>query len=82
MRRKIAKRRRRDILALGGVIEKEEWYGPKTMPRKENGYSVHVRYNEWRILAAGEDELDAYQLAIWCMKYPTDEFELTDKENV
>lgn len=60
---------------LAGVIEKEEWYGPKTMPRKENGYSVHVRHKEWKILAAGEDELDAYQLAIWCMKYPKDEFE-------
>ena len=82
MRRKIAKRRRRDILALGGVIEKEEWYGPKTMPRKEKGYSVHVRHKEWTIFAAGEDELDAYQLAIWCMKYPKDEFELTDKENI
>ena len=68
MRRKIAKRRRRDILALGGVFEKEEWYGPKTMSRKENGYAAHVRYERYRILATGEDELEAYQLALWCMK--------------
>lgn len=82
MRRKIAKRRRRDILTLGGVFEKEEWCGEKSLPRKERGYVAHVQYKGWRILSAGDDELDAYQLALWCMKYPKDEFELTNKENV
>lgn len=68
MRRKIAKRRRRDILALGGVIEKEEWCGPKTMPRKENGYAAHVRYKGWRILSVGDDELEVYHSILDCMK--------------
>jgi hypothetical protein len=68
MRRKIAKRRRRDILALGGVFEKEEWYGPKTMSRKENGYAAHVQYKGWRILSVGDDELEVYQSLLDCMK--------------
>ena len=74
MRRKIAKRRRRDILALGGVFEKEEW-------SKENYYLVYVRYERYEFHAAGKDELEAYQTAIWSMKYPLDIFKI-EGENV
>ena len=69
MRRKIAKRRRRYILALGGVIEKEEW-------SKENYYLVQVRYDGYRTTSVGEDELEAYQTAILSMKYPLDIFKI------
>ena len=68
MRRKIAKRRRRDILALGGVIEKEEWCGENSLPRKERGYAAHVQYKGWRILSVGDDELEVYQSLLDCMK--------------
>ena len=68
MRRKIAKRLRREILGLGGVIEKEEKLGERGAPSKDRGYSAKIKYNGWSIGAVGKDELEAYRLGLECMK--------------
>lgn len=73
MRRKIAKRKRREILAKGGVITKEGWLGPKSLPRKENGYEVEVRHNGWRIWAADYDELSSFHGILSAMEVSEEE---------
>jgi len=79
MRRKIAKRRRRDILRKGGIIRREGWlYDHYPDGYKEKiGYEAHVEYYGWVIFAGGRDELDAYKIAIrsmpWCEENQKDE---------
>ena len=60
MRKKIAKRRRREILKLGGVITKDEWV--------QEDFCVKVEYFGWHIFSAGWDPLEAYQIMLTCIK--------------
>ena len=78
MRRKISKRKRRDILRKGGVFNKEEWLYEIINGRKEKiGFCAHVYYLGWKIHGCGWDELEAYRNVIdtmpWCEENPRDD---------
>ena len=75
MRRKISKRKRRDILRKGGVFDEEEWLYEIIDGAKEKiGFSAHVLYFGWEIYGCGRDELDAYRNVLdtmpWCEENP------------
>lgn len=75
MRRKISKRKRRDILRKGGVFVQEEWLYEIIDGRKEKiGFTAHVYYLGWKIHGCGRDELEAYRNVIdtmpWCEENP------------
>ena len=75
MRRKISKRKRRDILRKGGEFVKEEWLYEIIDGRKEKiGFTTHVLYFGWKIHGCGRDELEAYRNVIdsmpWCEENP------------
>lgn len=69
MRRKIAKRLRREILRLGATIEEEEWLGDKKEPRKERGFAVTVKYKGGTICSPDYDELEAYRITLYCIRH-------------
>ena len=73
MRRKIAKRLRREVLRMGAVIKEERWAEPKNVPRKENGYALRVVYRGWKIFSAGDDELESYRMVLDVMKHDCEE---------
>lgn len=62
MRRKIAKRLRREVLRMGGVISEEE------KGKEERYYTAKVKYNGWTIYGNGEDELEVYRVVLDVMK--------------
>lgn len=66
MRRKIAKRKRREILRKGGEIVREEWLRAHTGRRKDDGFAVEVNYLGWNCFSADEDELSAYGGILEC----------------
>ena len=58
MRRKIAKRKRREALRKGAMILEEG---------REFGYTfAHVKYMGWKIFSGGEDELEAWNGVLAC----------------
>ena len=64
MRRKIAKRKRREILAKGAEIVSERWvidHDPE-----EKCFIVEVNYCGWNIHAPERDELAAYNAVLEC----------------
>ena len=67
MRRKIAKRKRKDIYSMKGAILEECWIRKKDWKRKDCGYSVTVHYKGRTVDCGGHDELDAYKLALESM---------------
>lgn len=73
MRAKIAKKLRRDALRRGAVITREGMTFTKRelrkykFTRKDNGYSVTVEYEDFKIHACGRDMLDAYRSLLWMM---------------
>lgn len=70
MRRKIAKRRRKEILRRGATIVKEGWfYLDGSKKREDRGFEVVVECNGWKIFSADDNELDAYGMALDCVKY-------------
>ncbi len=78
MRRKISKRKRRDILRKGGVFDEEEWLYEIIDGAKEKiGFSAHVLYLGWKIYGCGRDELEAYRNVLdtmpWCEENPRDD---------
>ena len=68
MRKKIAKRRRRDILRQGWEITKEEWVRYDDN-QKDDRFCVTVSGQGYFILGAGLDPLDAYQSVLWCIRH-------------
>lgn len=75
MRRKISKRKRRDILRKGGEFDKEEWlYETFDGAKEKIGFSAHVNYFGWTIYGCGRDELEAYRNVLdtmpWCEENP------------
>lgn len=74
MRRKIAKRVRREILRRGVTIAREGWIYPDgSRSRKDRGFVVVVECNGWKIHSVDDDELGAYKMALDCVKYDCDE---------
>lgn len=63
MRRKIAKRRRREILRRGAVIDLEYW----DYDECGKAYIVHASHCGWNIATADRDELSAYQGILACL---------------
>ena len=68
MRRKIAKRKRRELLRYGATILEEGWIREPGWSRKDIGYGINFQYREWNCSCAGRDELEAYQDALWIIK--------------
>lgn len=64
MRRKIAKRKRRELLRRGAKISRECWIKEPWWKRKDIGYNVEFVYNGWKVMSCGDDELMAYRLAL------------------
>ena len=71
MRRRIAKRKRRECLRNGAIIISEQWN--KDLEYGYKWYNVHLFFNGWDIHAPGKDELDAYQGALFCVLSSIDE---------
>ena len=61
MRRKIAKRLRRQCLKEGVEIIKEEFDREPGWKRKDCGYVAKVKYRGWTITSCGEDMLSAWK---------------------
>ncbi len=81
MRRKIAKRLKREIVRMGAVIQKDGWDVPrKSVPRKENGYIFKVMYRGWSIFAAGDDELESFRMVLDVMKHDCEEIFVRENE--
>ena len=70
MRRKIAKRKRRECIRMGASIQHEGWVKEHGWKRKNIGYSVRATYDGWTYISAGDDELEAYNLLLWGLKTP------------
>lgn len=69
MRRKIAKRKRKEILKKGAEIIKEGWNH-----ELGNVFVVKLEYLGWEIITHPErDELEAYKSALECMAVCEDE---------
>ena len=80
MRRKIAKRLRREILRLGATIKEEGWISdedgeyvgktklPVGIPSTERCFAVKVECNGWKIFSADDDELGVYRVVLDCVK--------------
>ena len=70
MRRKIAKRLRKKIIARGAEIVSEEWVYPEDavgkVKRKDKAFFVEVKHCGWSISSGGMDELEAYRGAYEC----------------
>lgn len=74
MRRKIAKRLRRELLRKGCEIESEHFVKETGWFRKDCGYSLRYKdQNGYSCLTLGFDMLDAYRLALWGLKYHPEE---------
>lgn len=67
MRRKIAKRKRRDILQRATIV-KEEWIREPGWRRKDCAYVVEARCCGWKIFSPGYDELEAYKGLLFCIE--------------
>lgn len=64
MRKKIAKRLRRQCLRGGMEIIKEEFIREPGWKRKDCGVCVEVKYHGWTIAALGFDWLEAYRMLV------------------
>lgn len=70
MRRKIAKRKRRELLKRGRIIDE---YWTREFKRKDCFFMVECECNGWKICAAEYDELSAYQAALECVDLAEEE---------
>ena len=66
MRRKIAKRKRKEILQKGAEIVSEYWVREPEGKRKDCCFVVEINYCGWNIHAPECDELAAYKAALEC----------------
>lgn len=71
MRRKIAKRIRREILKHAELI-KEGWI-KEGQNKKDRCFEVECEYNGWNIYSPDDNELSAYKGALACIKYLMEE---------
>lgn len=69
MRKKIAKRLRRELLRCGCVIKKEQFVKEPGWYRRDCGYSIEfIEPDGAECLTLGFDMLDAYRLVLWGLK--------------
>ena len=71
MRKKIAKRLRRQLLRAGCTIKREEFISEPGWRRKDCGVSIEFSTPDgWTVTSLGFDSLEAYRLALWCLEDP------------
>jgi hypothetical protein len=68
MRKKIAKRKRKKVIALGAKIEYEGRVREKGCRRKEAAFVVKAKYKWWDVMSVGDDMLDAYNMLLEIIK--------------
>lgn len=64
MRRKIAKRLKKKLLALGCEIKDPHFISEPGWPRKQCGYAAEVIFKNCRICCIAKDELECYRWAL------------------
>ncbi len=69
MRRKFAKKKRRELLRLGATFGREEYCEGYQKRRKDRCFLAETFFNGWHISSFGTDELEAYDAALDCVKY-------------
>ena len=69
MRRKISRRKRKEALARGVKIVREEWVREPGWKRKDIGYAVEGEYRGWKLAACGHDELEAFHGLMECLDF-------------
>lgn len=72
MRRRIAKRRRKNLIRAGKEIIEEGWITEPGWNRKSIGYGIRFMHNGWIYNCSSDDELDAYQIALKCIQKDMD----------
>ena len=72
MRKKIAKRLRREAMRKGAVIIYEHYVREPGWKKKDCGYSVTAKYKGWEVLVPERDMLEAYRTLLWAVN--DDEF--------
>lgn len=65
MRRKIAKRLRRECMRNGIQITKEAFICEPGWKRKDCGYEINFVYRGWKVWCCGHDILQAWRDAKW-----------------
>lgn len=85
MRRKIAKRLRRECMRDGIQITKEAFIREPGWKRKDCGYEINFVYRGWKVWCCGHDILQAWRDAKWTITNwdlgdwePKDETRLSD----
>lgn len=73
MRRKIAKRLKRDILRRGAVISNAHFIKDPGWRRKDCGYAADISYLGWKIGSNGFDMLECWQAGLECMDWTEEE---------
>ena len=74
MRKKIARRWRREALRRGVIITSEKMvFSRKEMRehgyvRRDNSYAIEATFNGLKYSVADDDMLSAYKLLIWCIE--------------
>lgn len=67
MRRKIAKRYKKKLRALGCEIRDPHFVSEPGWRRKDCGYAADIIFNEWTIMSCAFDELECYKMACECV---------------
>lgn len=67
MRRKIAKRYKKKLRALGCEIRDPQFVSEPGWKRKDCGYSAKIMFRGWKIMSCGFDELECYKIAYECV---------------
>lgn len=67
MRRKIAKRLKKKLLALGCQIQDAHFVSEPGWKRKQCGYAAEVIFKNCHICSCGYDELNCYRMALECV---------------
>ena len=72
MRRKIAKRKRREVLKRARIIS-EGWEREGCLKRKDCCYYAEIECNGWKICVPEYDELEVWKAALECIEFAEEE---------
>lgn len=64
MRRKIAKRIKKQLKKLGCTIHNEHPIKEPGWKRKQCGFFAEIKFKNIRVCSIGDDELDCYRMAL------------------
>lgn len=67
MRRKIAKRYKKKLRALGCEIRDPHFVSEPGWRRKDCGYSAEIIFKNMHVCSCGKDELECYKMAYECV---------------